>query len=253
MSNPAIGFGYFLKGLTLITKPGVKRYVAIPVIINFIIFGSLFWLLGGYVDEQIQKYVPDLPEWLAWVEWLIWVLFFLLAILLMATMFTFLANLVGAPFNSFLSAAVERHLTGHNPPGSDRQLWAEFTVMMLSELKKWLYYFLWAIPFAILSIILFFIFPPVIPVIWFLFGSWMYSIEYADYPMGNYGLTFSEIRKELAKKRMLSLGFGGTVTIATMIPVINFFVMPVAVAGATAMRVEQYPLSIPGPTGLDTP
>lgn len=253
MSNPAIGFGYFLKGLTLITKPGVKRYVAIPVIINFIIFGSLFWLLGGYVDEQIQKYVPDLPEWLAWVEWLIWVLFFLLAILLMATMFTFLANLVGAPFNSFLSAAVERHLTGHNPPGSDRQLWAEFTVMMLSELKKWLYYFLWAIPFAILSIILFFIFPPVIPVIWFLFGSWMYSIEYADYPMGNYGLTFSEIRKELAKKRMLSLGFGGTVTIATMIPVVNFFVMPVAVAGATAMRVEQYPLSIPGPTGLDTP
>lgn len=253
MSNPVSGFGYFLKGLTLITKPGVKRYVAIPVVINFIIFASLFWLLGGYVDDQIQKYVPELPEWLAWVEWLIWVLFFLLAILLMATMFTFLANLVGAPFNSFLAAAVERHLTGHNPPGSDRQLWAEFTIMMLSELKKWLYYFLWAIPFAILSIILFFIFPPVIPVIWFLFGSWMYSIEYADYPMGNYGLTFSEIRKELAKKRMLSLGFGGTVTIATMIPIVNFFVMPVAVAGATAMRVEQYPLSIPGPTGLDTP
>jgi len=253
MSNPAVGFGYFLKGMTLITKPGVKRYVTIPFLINLIIFGSLFWLLGGYVDDQIQKYVPDLPDWLAWVEWLIWVLFFLLAILLMGTTFTFLANLIGSPFNSFLSAAVERHLTGHNPPGSDRQLWAEFTVMMLSELKKWLYYFLWAIPFAILSIILFFIFPPVIPIIWFLFGAWMYSIEYADYPMGNYGLTFSEIRKELAKKRMLSWGFGGTVTVATMIPIINFFVMPVAVAGATAMRIDQFPLSIPGPTGLDTP
>ena len=67
MSNPVSGFGYFLKGLTLITKPGVKRYVAIPVVINFIIFASLFWLLGGYVDEQIQKYVPELPQWLAWM------------------------------------------------------------------------------------------------------------------------------------------------------------------------------------------
>ena len=253
MSNPVSGFGYFLKGLTLITKPGVKRYVTIPLLINFIIFASLFWLLGGYVDEQIQKYVPELPQWLAWIEWLIWILFFLLAIFLMATTFTFLANIIGAPFNSFLAAAVERHLTGHKPPGSDRQLWAEFTVMMLSELKKWLYYFLWAIPLAIISLVLFFVFPPAVPIIWFIFGAWMYSIEYTDYPMGNYGLTFSEIRKELAKKRMLSLGFGGTVTLASMIPIINFFVMPVAVAGATAMRIEQYPLSIPGPTGLDTP
>jgi CysZ protein len=253
MSNPVSGFGYFLKGLTLITKPGVKRYVVIPIVINFVIFASLFWLLGGYVDEQIQKYVPELPQWLAWIEWLIWVLFFLLAILLMATTFTFLANLVGAPFNSFLAIAVERHMTGRNPPGSERQLMAEFSVMMLSELKKWLYFLLWAIPLAIISMILLFVFPPVVPIIWFIFGSWMYSIEYADYPMGNYGLTFSEIRKELAKKRMLSLGFGGTVTVASMIPVINFFVMPVAVAGATAMRIEQYPLSIPGPSGLDTP
>ena len=54
MSNPVSGFGYFLKGLTLITKPGIKRFVAIPLLINFIIFASLFWLLGGYVDEQIQ-------------------------------------------------------------------------------------------------------------------------------------------------------------------------------------------------------
>lgn len=253
MSNPVSGFGYFLKGLTLINKPGVRRYVVIPILINLIIFASLFWLLGGYVDEQVQKYVPELPQWLAWLQWLIWILFFLLAILLMVTTFTFLANLIGSPFNSFLAAAVEKQITGQNPPGSERKLWAEFSVMMLSELKKWSYYFLMAIPLAILSLVLIFVIPPAVPIIWFIFGAWMYSIEYADYPMGNYGLTFSEIRKELAKKRMLSLGFGGTVTLASMIPIINFFVMPVAVAGATAMRIEQYPLSIPGPSGLDTP
>ena len=60
--------------------------------------------------------------------------------------------------------------------------------------------------------------------------------------MGNYGLTFSDIRKQIAGKRMLSLGFGATVTVATMIPIFNFIVMPVAVAGATAMRVDKFPL-----------
>ena len=41
---------------------------------------------------------------------------------------------------------------------------------------------------------------------------------------------------------MLSLGFGGAVMLATLIPLFNFLVMPVAVAGATALRVEQIPL-----------
>jgi CysZ protein len=41
---------------------------------------------------------------------------------------------------------------------------------------------------------------------------------------------------------MLSLGFGGAVMLATLIPLFNFLVMPVSVAAATALRVEQIPL-----------
>ena len=249
MTSAVSGFGYFLKGLSLIFKPGVKRYVAIPLLINFTIFFLLILLFGNLVTEQIEKLIPsDWPEWVAWLEGfleiLLTVLFYLLAVLIMFFTFSFVANVIGAPFNGYLAAAVERHLTGKTPPGSDRNLMAEFVVIMLSELKKWLYYFMFAIPLAIISgiLIVTVILSPVVPFIWFLFGAWMYSIEYADYPMGNYGLTFSEIRKEVAKKRLLSLGYGSGVTLGTMIPLFNFIIMPVAVAGATAMRVEQFPM-----------
>jgi CysZ protein len=243
MATTTGGFGYFLQGLSLIFKPGIKRFVAIPLLINIIIFTLLIMLLGGYVNDLIKEYIPDdLPDWLAWVSVVLEVMYYLLALLVMFYTFSFVANVVGAPFNGYLAAAVERNITGKEPPGSERNIMAEFGVIMLSELKKWLYYFMWAIPLIILSIILLFIFPPLIAVVWFIFGSWMYSLEYSDYPMGNYGLTFSEIRKEVAKKRMMTLGFGSAVTLGTMLPLFNFIVMPVAVAGATIMRIEQFPM-----------
>jgi len=243
MATTTSGFGYFIQGLSLIFKPGVKRFVVIPLLINIIIFAILIMALGGYVDDLIKEYIPkDLPDWLAWVSVVLEIMYYLLALLVMFYTFSFVANVVGAPFNGYLAAKVEQHITGKAPPGSDRNIMAEFTVIMLSELKKWLYYFMWAIPLILLSLVLLFIFPPLIAVVWFIFGSWMFSLEYSDYPMGNYGLTFSEIRKEISKKRMLTLGFGSAVTIGTMMPMFNFIVMPVAVAGATAMRVEQFPM-----------
>ena len=46
--------------------------------------------------------------------------------------------------------------------------------------------------------------------------------------------------RRLAQRRGISLGFGGGVMIMTSIPVVNFFAMPVAVAGATLLWVEQF-------------
>jgi CysZ protein len=238
MSNPINGFSYLLKGLSLLSKPGVKRHVIMPLLINITLFALLFWIAGGYFNDLVDYLIAQLPGWLEWLSNVLWLLFAILAGLIMFFSFSFVANLVGAPFNSFLAAAVEKHLTGVNPAGSERKLWAEFGVMVLSELKKWGYYALWSIPILIISWFI----APLSPFLWFLFGAWLFSIEYLDYPMGNHGLTFSDIRKHVASKRMLSMSFGIAVTVATMIPIFNFIIMPVAVAGATAMRVERFPL-----------
>jgi len=240
------GFGYFIKGLGLITKPGVKRYVAIPLIINIVIFVVMILVVGGYVNDLVTEYTPDTSSWwswLSWIGWLVKILFYMLAFLIMFYTFTFVANIIGAPFNGPLSAAVEKYITQQAPPGSTLGIMAEVGASIKNEGHKWIYFFMLAIPVAIVTGILSFTLPFLIPVIWYIFGSWMFSLEYLEYPMGNYGLTFKETKTEIAKKRMMSMGFGGAVTLGTMIPLFNFIVMPVAVAGATAMRVEQYPMS----------
>jgi CysZ protein len=238
INNSIGGFGYLLKGLSLLGKPGVKRFVIIPLLINIVLFAVLIWLASDYFQQLVNYLLSFLPSWLEWLSKVLWLLFTMLAGLIMFFSFSFVANIVGAPFNSYLAAAVEKHLTGSNPIGSERGLWAEFGETMLGELKKWGYYALWAIPLFIISWFI----APIAPFLWFLFGAWMFSIEYLDYPMGNYGLTFPDIRKQIASQRLLTLSFGSAVTVATMIPICNFIVMPVAVAGATAMRVDRFPI-----------
>ena len=252
ISNPVTGAGYFFRGLSLLNKPGVRRFVILPLLINILIFAGLIWLSADQFGQFIDWMTPTLPDWLLWLTWLLWLVFGLTAFIVLFFGFSILANLVGAPFNSFLAAAVEKHLTGQPLPDSGKSLWQEVVEALLGEVKKILYYLLWAIPLLILGFV-----PGInllVPVLWAIFGAWMLSLEYTDYPLGNHGMTFPAIRRKISEQRMLSLGFGGAVMLATLIPLFNFLVMPVAVAGATALRVEQMPLdALPGQAGDKLP
>ena len=66
----------------------------------------------------------------------------------------------------------------------------------------------------------------------------MLSLEYLDYPFGNNGILFKNIRDQARQQRMACLGFGAAVSAVTMIPLVNFIVMPAAVAGATSLYVN---------------
>ena len=39
----ARGASYALKGFTLLKLPGIKRYVVIPALINFLLFAGVIW------------------------------------------------------------------------------------------------------------------------------------------------------------------------------------------------------------------
>ncbi|MCP5459961.1 MAG: EI24 domain-containing protein, partial [Gammaproteobacteria bacterium] len=81
--------------------------------------------------------------------------------------------------------------------------------------------------------------------LWLAFSIWMLALQYADYPMSNHGLRFREQRRLLSQRRMLALGFGSAVLLMTLVPILNFLVMPAAVIGATLMWVEQFPQQEP--------
>ncbi|MGH9434302.1 MAG: EI24 domain-containing protein, partial [Terriglobia bacterium] len=60
-------------------------------------------------------------------------------------------------------------------------------------------------------------------------------------PLGNRGVTFAEQRQLFRRHRARLFGFGAATALCTIIPVVNFIIMPVAVAGATIMWVELQP------------
>jgi len=238
--NPLTGGRCLLRGFGLITRPGLRRYVAIPLAINLVLFVGLIGFGAAEFGHLVDWLLSPLPGWLDWLRYVLWPLFALAAALITFFTFSLVANLVAAPFNGLLAEAVERQLAGQaaESAGGWRALLAETIPALLGEVRKLGYFLLWAVPLGILFFI------PVLnlaaPFLWAAFSAWMLAIEYMDYPMGNHGLAFPLQRERLRAHRGSALGFGASALLATMIPVANFVVMPAAVAGATVLWVERF-------------
>ena len=237
MKDLFAGPGYLLQGFSLLGKPGLRRFVVIPLLINILLFGGMIGWAYGWVDSYSSNLIERLPDWLHWLRYVIVPVFVLTSLVVIFYAFSVLANLVAAPFNGLLAEAVEAHLSGQTLEGDWRQLLRDIVPSLLSELRKLLYFALRAVPLLLLLLV------PLVnvaaSVLWILFSAWMMTVQYMDYPMANHQLFFSEQRKRLRKRPLLAWSFGGLVMLCTLIPVINFIVMPAAVAGATAIWVKE--------------
>jgi CysZ protein len=236
ITKPVEGARYLLRGFSLIRRPGLRRFVAIPLLVNLLLFGSAIFFGGQYFDGLMERLLPD---YLDWLEFLIWPLFALMVLVLAFYTFTLVANLFGAPFNDRLAEKVASRMGASLPNAESRSLVGDVAQSIFGELRKWLYFLglmalvllCWIIPLTTVFA----------PFLWLLLSAWMMSVEYTDYPMANTGLTFSQRRAWLRQHRGLAIGFGAATLGATMIPVVNFAVMPAAVAGATLLWVDHGP------------
>jgi len=238
MNDLINGFGYLHEGLRLMRAPGLKRYVAIPLLISTLVFTTAIVAGVHWLEVLLGWLLGYLPSWLDWLRYLLWPVFALLGVLIIFYSFSIITNLIAAPFNGMLAEAVEKHLTGQPiETGGWKALAKDIVPSLLSELRKLLYFVVRALPLGLLFLI-----PGVnlaAPFLWALFSAWMLVIEYVDYPMANHLLHFSTQRKLLRSRRFLAYGFGGGSLLLTMIPLLNFLAMPVSVAGATAMWVGE--------------
>ena len=235
------GLGYLGEGFGLIRQPGLRLFVIIPLLINILLFGLLFYFLGGLFSGLIASAMSWLPDW-AWLQamdWLFWLLYGAVILLMLAYGFVIVANLIGAPFYGYLAERCEQHLTGQ-PVGEDEG-WAgivrDIPRSLWRELQKISYYLPRALGLFILGLI------PVVNlvavVLWFVFNSWMMALQYVDYPADNHKASFPMLKQMLAQRRMSALGFGLPVALGAMVPILNLFVVPAAVCGATALWVRE--------------
>ena len=235
-NNPISGASYLLRGIKLLTRPGLRRYVAMPLLINILVFTLLAWIGIAQFEALLDWMLPQ-DSWLSYFRYILWPLFAIATILVTFYSFTIVANLLAAPFNGLLAEKVEAMLTGQQPPNPHTGIAQAIWPALKSELIKLSYFLIRALPLLLLFLI-----PGIniiAPLLWFLFGIWYLALEYSDYPMANSGMAFKDQHVQMKQVRLAALGFGGSLTLLMMIPILNFAAMPAAVVGATAMWCDR--------------
>jgi CysZ protein len=224
------------RGYRLIWQPGVRLYVVMPLVINSVLFAGLIWFGYDQFSPLVDKLMSNIPFILGFLRGIIWLVISTFTAIFVFFTFTPIANIVAAPFNALLSEKIETRLSGKEI-SSNTSFIKLVRTSVLSQLGKLVYILFWSAALLLISFI------PLInfaaPFLWVIFGSWMMSLEYLDYPMGNHELDFKQEKQILAARKGLALGYGSSVMVLTSIPLLNFIVMPVAVAGATLLWVEQ--------------
>ena len=229
------GIGYLVDGVKMLGHPALRLFVIVPLVINIIIFGTLIGYGLSFITEFMDRWLTALPEWLSFIEWILWPLIWLTFSLISGYLFTAVALIIASPFNGLLAEKAEELVTG-KPVNGPEGLFAALMLVprgVIRALAELIYY----VPMAVFVLIITFI--PVLnavaPLLWFLLGAWMMSIQFVDYPMDNHQLSFADVKEAVRSRRLSSMGFGGAVALCTGIPIVNFFVVPAAVVGATLL------------------
>jgi CysZ protein len=237
--NIAHGAGYLTRGARMLSHPSLRLFVIIPLAVNILIFGSLIGVGFSYLSAMMDSLLLGIPDWLDFIEWILWPLIGITVSLITGYLFTAVALIIASPFNALLAEKAEELVTGR-PVDALEGLGAALLALprgILRELTKLLYY----VPMAAFVLLVSFIpgINTVAPVLWFLLGAWMMSIQFVDYPMDNHQLSFADVKEAVRSRRLSSMGFGGLVALCTGIPIVNFFVVPAAVVGATLLWCEE--------------
>lgn len=231
-----LGFFSLLNAFRFVSKnPSLYKYIAIPFIINIVVFcGSVYWGFGLFGD-LVGQYLAPYDTWY-WhiVAAAVKLLAALITLVVVFFTFTVVGNLIAAPFNDLLSEKTEELLTGrlNEEPFSIRQVLVDLWRVMKDEVRKM------SIFIVLMILILGFNLLPGV-------GSALYAlcsvvvtvffliVEYTGYVFSRKHLGFKEQRQFIFANKMSTLGFGLAVMCMLFIPFIQFCTIPLAVVAAT--------------------
>lgn len=239
-------FAYLRRALDLARRPGIRPWVIVPLLVNTLLFGSLYWLAGSWINDWIATATAGLDFSWDWVNTLLealigfaQVLVWVLLLALFASVFTMAVQLIAAPFMGFLAEKVDFQVTGDPLP--EESIPAMAVRMFRREIRK-TWYWLWRAVLVLIGVGILSLIPGInvaAPVIWFLWSGWMMGMQYLDFGADNRQVSFPDMLAAMRRKRWLVLTFGSLVLAVTMVPLVNLVVMPVAVIAGTLIWAEQ--------------
>ena len=239
MAGIVKGIGAPLAGIRFLKdNPKLLRYFAVPVLINTIVYSA-----GGYL------FFTRLPVLLHWIfgepaTWYMKAAYYaagtviagVFALFLIFT-FTAVGIVVAGPFLEVLSRKVDEIRFGRDPVQTEVPLLKSISLSLGGQVKKLILFLL------IQGLLLLVYFIPVVGqaagaplqiAATFFFLAW----EFWDFPMDRRGMNFQAKKDLLWRNKYQALAFGAVCGLYIMVPLLNFFMIPASVAGATLLVAD---------------
>lgn len=237
--NPILAFDYLTQGARMLMLPGLRRFVIMPLLVNLVVFVVITGVLINNYGNILHDAAIE-SDWLRFFAWLLWIIIGLVLLVVYGYTFNLLTTLIAAPFYGVLAEKIEVQLTGNELPSEPLNELILRTFQR--ELVKLWYFISRGILVLLLLIILFFI--PlagslaslIISTVW---AAWCMAVQYTDYAADNNRVAFKQVRRKLNQQSLTSYSMGGFILLGSMLPIINIFVMPIAVAGATLYWTQE--------------
>jgi CysZ protein len=228
------GIAAFMVGLKLVLPGGgLFRYAIAPVLIAGVLLVGL--AVGAFLltKDLLVDWLTSL-DFAPWLSWVGGILAFVLALVIAYLLFTPVMTLFGPLFMDPICERVHLRYTGNELIGNrsaqgfiKRQLYA------VVQSIKWLFVtLLIEIPlalFALLTGVGAFVAVPI--------SSIIQGADLMDTPLALRHYNLSQKTKWIRANLAAATGLGGAASVALLIPVLNLFVIPAGVAGATILML----------------
>lgn len=241
--NFLAGFRCLADGFSLLRTAGAGPWIALPAIVSLIIVGGGIGLIVGQ-SQAVEAWLGNLlPDWLDFLGSVLAVVLNIIAVVLGLWLSGFIAMVLSSPLHGILSARFDAHLGAE---GSLVNL--SFGRALASALRRERDKLRYQLPRMAAVALLSFIplLNVIAPVAGLLMTAWLMALQFADLPGENRDRPLEETLGQLRANRAAALGFGAGITLLLSIPLVNFLVIPVAIAGGTLLWHRMRSGSEPG-------
>lgn len=234
-ARPRSGPACLVAGFALLARPGLRRFVILPLAGNLILLLLAAFSVVGGIDAALAAWVPEPAGWL---RWLLYPLAVAAVLVIGLLAFSVLANLLLGPFLGLLAARVIDLLEGPAPPRGEGFL-RELVRDAGMELRRLGYILLCTAGVMLLGLIpgLGLLAAPLGLVV----AAWLLALESAAHPLGLYRMPLPAQLAFLRRHRTAALGFGLAALAALTVPLLNLLLLPAAVCGMSCFVVERLP------------
>jgi len=235
------GFGFVFRGLhfIFIKHRHLAKYWLPPLLLGATLCIVLLGLWIAYGPDWLAAHWTldaSASTWTRGLRTSSLVIGFIVGLGLTVVTALLLTSLVTAPFNDALSEAVERIEAGLTPtPLTVGAMLKDALRSVIFEGCKIGAYVTLMVPLFIASWLIPVFGPAAYAVFGFLFTAFYFALDYTDWPMARRGWTLSARLAFVRRNLACMMGFGCGTWLLAWVPILNFFLLPAAVASGTLL------------------